>query len=1030
LCNPPAGTEIICPLGNIAAGGSVVITLQLNVTASNGSAISVQSWLTADSDDLYVTNNASQQFVSVTPGALISINRNRHYFQTTTVGVSPADQTFQITNAGAGTLNWTLTASSSGGWLSASPPSGSGSATITVAVSAGSLPIGNYAGTITVSANALNSPIVLPVTFRVGPTVTGPYMISTIAGTNVIIEGGQALAQPLPWLDDVVFDSAGNLYFSSERALKVFKISPSGDLTTFAGNGQRGSGGDGGPATAAQLGSPTGLAVDAAGNIYIADGWNNRVRKVAAASGIITTFAGVGGVLGIGDGGPATLAALQAPSAIAFDGDGNAYVADTFNHRIRKIVPNGTITTIAGTGFSGNGSGDGDDGPATAANLTFPSGVTADAAGNVYFIDNETRVRKISAYTGIISAFAGTVLGCPSTGDGGPATSAKLCTPRTLSVDSIGNVYIGEQVKIRKVNTAGVISTIAGTGIEGGSGDGGLATSAQFSGINGLAVRENGDLFITDFSKRRIRQITFSDGKIQTVAGNGSPGGAGDGGSAASAQFYNPAGIAVDLNGNMYVADTYNHRVRKISFSGIITTMAGTGVQGFSGDGGPATSAQLSLPQYVAVDPSGNVYISDLNHRVRKVSPSGFITTVAGNGSINYSGDGGPATLAGLSPKAIAVDANGNLYIGDTFRVRRVGLDGIISTVAGTGVLGYSGDGGPATSAQMFSPTGLSLDSAGNLFIAEDYRVRKVSTDGTITTYSAGDFITVDAADSLFSNYFCVIGGLLSPQSGGFGFRVAGSYPCGFSGDGGPASAAEINVNGIAADDKNQIFFVDGGTPVIRKVTPIPNGSFTLTATPSLTFLPSNTFPLPLSVIFEGTVGVPTWTATKAVFSPSNGDWLTIDSTTGTGTSTINVSVNLSGLSAGFYSGTITISSPQAINGSVVVPVTLQVNNSPATLTSILPSTTPAGSADTVITVTGTNFVSGALVQFGETILNTTFVNSTQLTAIVPSGKLTSAGTYNVAVYNAAPGGGSSGNAPFNVTAIPGTKRRGQITSQ
>ena len=217
-----------------------------------------------------------------------------------------------------------------------------------------------------------------------------------------------------------------------------------------------------------------------------------------------------------------------------------------------------------------------------------------------------------------------------------------------------------------------------------------------------MAVDASGNLYIADTGNNRIRKVSAT-GIITTVAGNGSAGYSGDGGPATSAQLDGPEGVAVDGSGNLYIADTCNNRIRKVSATGIITTVAGNGSAGYSGDGGPATSAQLSLPAGVAVDGSGNLYIADSgNNRIRKVSATGIITTVAGNGSPGYSGDGGPATSAQLNqPAGVAVDASGNLYIADSSnnRIRKVSATGIITTVAGNGFDGYSGDGGPATSA-------------------------------------------------------------------------------------------------------------------------------------------------------------------------------------------------------------------------------------------------------------------------------------------------------------------------------------------
>jgi sugar lactone lactonase YvrE len=306
-------------------------------------------------------------------------------------------------------------------------------------------------------------------------------------------------------------------------------------------------------------------------------------------------------------------------------------------------------------------------------------------------------------------------------GDGGPATSAQLGLPNGVAIDPGGNLYVTDSARVRKVSPNGIITTVAGNGIGSYSGDGGPATSANLSNPSGVTVDAVGNLYIADTDNNRIRKVAPS-GIITTVVGTGTAGYSGDGGPATSAQIYFPFGLAFDATGNLYIADRNNARIRKVSQAGIITTIAGNGTAGYSGDGGPATSAQLR-PRGVAVDPEGALYIADeYNYRIRKVALNGIISTVAGNGTFGYSGDGGPATSAQLSyPFGVAVDANGTLYIPDSFnnRIRKVSQAGIITTIAGNGTAGYSGDGGPATSAQLNLPWNTAVDPAGNVLVAE-----------------------------------------------------------------------------------------------------------------------------------------------------------------------------------------------------------------------------------------------------------------------------------------------------------------------
>jgi trimeric autotransporter adhesin len=340
--------------------------------------------------------------------------------------------------------------------------------------------------------------------------------------------------------------------------------------------------------------------------------------------------------------------------------------------------------------------------------------------------------------SGTITTIAGTDVWGYS-GDGGPATSAKLYAPAGVAVDRQGNVYVAtyQDHRVRKVSAGGTISTFAGTGVAGFSGDGGPATSAKLYAPKGVAVDGQGNVYIADSNNFRVRKVT-STGTITTFAGGGKPGVLGDGGPATSAALRNPFGVAVDGQGNVYIADTDNMRVRKVSAGGTITTIAGTGVQGSSGDGGPATSALLRFPDAVAVDAQRNVYIADReNNRVRKVSPGGTITTFAGTGVNNFSGDGGPARSAGLQlPHGVAVDGEGNVYITAESRVRKVSVGGTISTLAGGG-RASPGDGGPATAAQLKGVWGVAVVGKGFVYFSEGGRLRKV-TVGTALTLTLG----------------------------------------------------------------------------------------------------------------------------------------------------------------------------------------------------------------------------------------------------------------------------------------------------
>jgi len=471
-------------------------------------------------------------------------------------------------------------------------------------------------------------------------------------------------------------DASGNLFIAATWLDQVFKATPAGNFTLVAGNGTQGFGGDGGPAARAILSVPYGVAADSHGNVFIADSGNARIRRVDGVTGIITTVAGnyVSGQNSSGfsgDGGPATSAQFAGPWGVALDANGNLFIADSGNNRIRRVdAASGVVTTVAGNGdadFSGDG------GAATGASLFAPFGVAVDARGNVLVADSgNSRVRRVDAATAIITTAAGDGnLGF--SGDGGPATSADL-VPWNVAVDSLGDLFIADNGsgRVRRVDaSSGTINTVVGGG---SGGDGGAATSAVLINPENVAVDSSGNLFIADTINRRVRQVDASTGIIGTVAGNGTAGTTAAGVLATNSSV-GPEGVAVDTQGNVFIADGFViHRVDAVT--GIITTVAGDGNAGFSGDGGLATSASFDLAQAVAVDADDNLFIADMdNQRIRRVDgTTGIITTVAGSGAPNssglvpvgFSGDGGPATSAQLAnPWAVALDAHGNLFIAD-----------------------------------------------------------------------------------------------------------------------------------------------------------------------------------------------------------------------------------------------------------------------------------------------------------------------------------------------------------------------------
>jgi trimeric autotransporter adhesin len=608
------------------------------------------------------------------------------------------------------------------------------------------------------------------------------YTTKTFAGTDRLLDGHAANTVPLrfPW--GMVQDAAGNVYFADNSDNRVRKVDPSGIITTIVGTGIAGYDGDGGKASAATLDSPQGIALDSKGNLYIADYNNNVIRKVVLSTGIITTVVGNGKLQFSGDGGPAIAAGID-PFDVAVDTAGNLYISDFLNNRIRKVsAVDQTITTLAGTGLAGDGAG-----PANQAALFGPNGVSVDGSGFVYFVDyyNNT-VKKIDQVANKISVFAGTGdfgFGEPQfDGDGGLATKAYMVYPYNTAVEANGNILIDCIIELWRVTVAdGKIHFVAGSDSLGFGGDGTLASTAKFAQMTQVGTGSNGDVLIADAGNYRIRRIhnnvvntlvgtsildnipatsaflnlpdgIIPDGKgglyiadqgdnrVREVLQNGNIAnfaGSGVGGSGAG-QLHFPQGIAMDAQGAIYIADNYNDRVMKMIPGGGLTVVAGGNGTGYSGDGSFGPRAKLNGPSSVAVDAAGNVYIADeFNAVIRMVDTNQVITTIAGTGVPGFSGDNNPAKQAKVATHDITL-FGGNLYLAEpaTNRIRKIDLSTkIISTVVGIGTPGYSGDGGSPLSAQLEFPLSVAFDAAGAMYIADEGNsvVRRVS-GSTITT--------------------------------------------------------------------------------------------------------------------------------------------------------------------------------------------------------------------------------------------------------------------------------------------------------
>jgi sugar lactone lactonase YvrE len=758
---------------------------------------------------------------------------------------------------------------------------------------------------------------------RIREVVKSTGTILTVAGTGAAGFGGDGGSAALALLSrpyGVAVDAVGNLFISDTYNNRIREVVKStGNILTLAGTGTVGSGGDGGPATSAQLNSPFGLAVDSSGNLFIADQGNNRIREVVRSSGIITTVAGNGIAGYLGDGGPATLARLNQPSAVAVDPAGNLFIADWQNNRVREVArATGNIVTIAGTG---TGSYSGDGGPATSAAVNHPNGVAVDSSGNVYIGDSSNnRIRQVVLATGTITTYAGTGSGGFG-GDGGPANSALVNYPNAVAADSSGNLFIADtyNYRIREVlgnlvPTLGSLSSAAWTvnqpGYQGTiTITGGTAPYSNLTATGlppGLSVTLSGSTIALSGTPTAtgtfgsvslgVRDATGAPGnRTYTVTINAFPTlgalspaqwvmnqntypgaipiSAGTGPFTVASQYYLPTGLTatvtgsnVTFTGTPTALGTYNGiqvTIRDaagavvtgaytititVPTPGSIITLAGTGASGYGGDGGPAYSALLSTPEGVTVDANGNIFIADyLESRVREiVKATGNITTIAGSGAVGYNGDGGPATAAALfGPTAVAVDASGNVFIADygNHRIREVvRATGNITTVAGNGTGGYAGDGGPATAAKLYYPSGVALDASGNIYIADNYnhRIREVSqATGTITTIAGngtggygGDGgpatsaklyypqgVAVDANGNVFiADYFNQRIREVA-QATGIITTFAGTGSVGAGGDGGPATSAQLYCpSAIAFDASGNVFIADTSNNRIREV--------------------------------------------------------------------------------------------------------------------------------------------------------------------------------------------------------------------
>ena len=660
------------------------------------------------------------------------------------------------------------------------------------------------------------------------------YSISTVAGSANSGDGGPAASGILSQPEGIATDGRGNIYVADANDHRIRKLAADGTIRTIAGTGVAGFSGDDGPASAAQLNAPYGLCIDRLGNLYVADLANGRVRRISA-DGTISTVAGGGATPpgGDGDGGQAVNAKLSAPRNVTTDAHGSLYISDFSGQRVLKVDPNGTLTTVAGTGTAGYS---GDGASALRAAIAYPAGIAIDRLGVLYIADTgNKKIRRV--YQGFMS----TVLGTPA---------FQLNVPTGLAVDRLDNLYIADnRTTMIRVGQQGVV-----TPVPVGGGD--------------VAVDALDNVYTT--GSHLVKRLTGAS--VSVIAGTGNSGFSGDGGSALLARLDTPLGLARDLNGNWYVADSQNLRVRRVSPQGNIATFAGAGPSAPS-PGTQATSIRLSLPNSVAIDSGGNLYFSDATaNRIRRVSPDGTITTIAGADGPGLQGDDGPASRATLNnPTGIAIDSENTLYIADTGnnRIRKITQTGQISTIAGGG--DNTADEGTGLTVKLIQPTAVATDRNGNIYIAETggNRIRLLTRAGTLTTLAGaqsnlnqprglrvtenGDVIFADSGSNTVRRL----------SSTGDLTIIAGTGAAGFTGDGGPATSATLNSpSDVALDPDGSIWISDSGNNRIRKLAvaefaPVPPAAVTDTfsVTHSATMLEQAVAPGEVVSIFGAGLG-------------------------------------------------------------------------------------------------------------------------------------------------------------------------------
>jgi sugar lactone lactonase YvrE len=583
--------------------------------------------------------------------------------------------------------------------------------------------------------------------------------VITLAGTagqEGLVNGAGAAArfnEPF----GLAVDDAGTLYVADASNNAIRKITSAGVVSTLAGGG--GPGSTDGTGSAARLDEPRGVALDADGTIYVADYDNHLIRKITAA-GVVTTLAGQADQPGNADG-VGTAASFRSPIGIAVSAAGVVYVADTGNRAIRRITPDGAVTTLTSPG-----------------QLSEPRGIAVDAAGLISVADYGSHVIRSVATNGAVTTLAGTV-GTPGTTDA-TGTAARFHFPSGVAVTSTGVIYVADTDNdtIRAIAPGAIVTTVAGQAGQTSTTDG-QGAEARFDDPFAAAVDPGGVVYVADSAAHVIRRITL-DGAVTTYAGSPGSYGSADG-TGAAARFYSPFGVAVDSAGNVYVSDSFNHTVRKITAGGVVTTLAGSAQSGGKTDGA-GTAARFDQPFGIAVDANGNVYVSDATaNTIRKITSAGVVSTLAGLAGTPGSADGTGTSARFAVPYAVAVDTTGTIFVVDhgNHTIRQVTANGVVTTLAGTAGSAGSADGTGAA-ARFRYPSGVTVDREGNVFVADtdNHLIRQITPSGEVTT----------------------VGGSGNPGST----------------DGVGTAARFFNPKGVAADAAGRIYVADRSNHTIR----------------------------------------------------------------------------------------------------------------------------------------------------------------------------------------------------------------------